>query len=318
MALGASLWGTDTPLRRPLTAALSSTNIVLNEHLILSAVLLPVFWRARAEWSKLGPRQWGAITAIGWGGSGLATICFTEAIKIGNPTTAVLLQKTQPLFASLLAALLLAESLGRRFWACLALALVAGYLISVGDRPETLWHPLQALKPERSVAALLALAAAALWGASTVLGRFLLQGLSFQMVTALRILMATPFLLAIAFFICAANALWVGAIGCTRREKLCIGCWWRFALVGIWRLVKNASVAKSRRENDERIHDDPERGTHQRLQDSPPPLLSGRLVEYGACDVFRHADECTVKRPAGSLSAHKRPAAMGTIGRASK
>ncbi len=198
VALGASLWGTDTPLRRPLTAVLSSTNIVLNEHLILTAVLLPVFWRARAEWGKLGPRQWGAITAIGWGGSGLATVCFTEAIRIGNPTTAVLLQKTQPLFASLLAGLLLAESLGRRFWACLAVALVAGYLISVGDRPEMLWHPVQALKPERSVAALLALAAAALWGASTVLGRFLLRGISFQMVTALRILMATPFLLAMA------------------------------------------------------------------------------------------------------------------------
>jgi drug/metabolite transporter (DMT)-like permease len=207
VALGASLWGTDTPLRRPLTAVLSSTNIVLNEHLILSAVLLPVFWRARAEWSKLGPRQWGAITAIGWGGSGLATVCFTEAIKIGNPTTAVLLQKTQPLFASLLAALLLAETLGRRFWASLALALVAGYLISVGDRPETLWHPLQALQAGRSVAALLALAAAALWGASTVLGRFLLRGLSFQIVTALRILLAAPFLLALA--ILGHQPLWV-------------------------------------------------------------------------------------------------------------
>lgn len=54
VALGASLWGTDTVLRRPLTAALGSTQIVLIEHLILAATLLPACWRACPQWRTLG------------------------------------------------------------------------------------------------------------------------------------------------------------------------------------------------------------------------------------------------------------------------
>ena len=45
VAFGASLWGTDTIFRRPLTAALASGQIVLLEHLILTAALLIPLWR---------------------------------------------------------------------------------------------------------------------------------------------------------------------------------------------------------------------------------------------------------------------------------
>lgn len=195
VAFGAGLWGTDTLLRRPLTTHFSSAQIVLAEHLILTLVLLPVFWRARAEWLALRPLQWGAVLGIGWGGSALATICFTEAIRIGNPTAAVFLQKLQPLFTALLAALLLGEPLTRRFWVCLLVALGGAYLVSFGDQLT-----LSEWAPVRASAALLALAAAALWGASTVFGRFALKSLSFWTLTALRIVFATPLLLALALF----------------------------------------------------------------------------------------------------------------------
>src|SRR5262249_32766931 len=132
-------------------------------------------------------RQWGALLGISWGGSALGTICFTEAIRIGNPTTAALLQKTQPIFAALLAWLLLGEKLGGRFWMCLSLALCGAYVLNFG-----LSAPGAGIERE---AALLALAAAALWGASTVLGRFALRGLSFFALTALRIIVAAPFLI---------------------------------------------------------------------------------------------------------------------------
>lgn len=194
VAAGASLWGADTLLRRPLTAALSSVQIVLIEHLVLTTLLLIPFWRRRLEFSSLGARQWRAILWIAWGGSALATICFTEAIKIGNPTTAVLLQKSQPLFAAVLARALLGEPLGRRFWSWLGLALVAGWLISFGDGLD--WNELAAA---RAPAVLLALAAAALWGSSTVLGRFVLGSLSFSTLTVLRFILATPMLMALAW-----------------------------------------------------------------------------------------------------------------------
>ena len=186
VALGASLWGLDTVLRRPLTATLSSIQIVLCEHLILALVLLP-YWVRRCR--SLTAREWAALLGIAWGGSALGTVCFTEAIRIGNPTTAVLLQKTQPLFAALLARVLLHEPLGRRFWIRLALASGAAYLVSFGiSAPFHLRGP-----------ALLALAAAMLWGASTVLGRFLLRRLRPIDATAMRIVTALPLLLLIAW-----------------------------------------------------------------------------------------------------------------------
>ena len=194
VAAGASLWGTDALLRRPLTSTLSSPQIVLSEHLILTAVLLPTCWRARGQWLGLGWLQWGAVLGIAWGGSALGTICFTEAIKIGNPTTAVFLQKTQPLFAALLARLLLKEPLGRRFWLVLAAAVLGAYFVSFGDRLR-----VPSLDSVQAPAAMLALAAAALWGSSTVLGRFSLNSLSFSTLTALRLITATPFLLALAW-----------------------------------------------------------------------------------------------------------------------
>src|SRR5438876_9246627 len=81
VALGASLWGTDTVFRRSLTAALTSAQIVLIEHLILTVALAVPLWSMRSQWLSLNARQWAAVLGIGWGGSALGTICFTEAIR---------------------------------------------------------------------------------------------------------------------------------------------------------------------------------------------------------------------------------------------
>ncbi len=189
VAFGASLWGTDTVFRRPLTAVMASAQIVLLEHLILCAALAVPLWRMRPQWRGLGWRQWGALLGIAWGGSALGGICFTEAIRLGNPTTAILLQKTQPIFAVALAWLLLREPLGKRFWICLAAALCGAYLVNFGFSTPT--------GAIQSRAALFALGAAALWGGSTALGRVALATLSPFAVTALRITLATPLLIAL-------------------------------------------------------------------------------------------------------------------------
>jgi drug/metabolite transporter (DMT)-like permease len=85
--------------------------------------------------------------------------------------------------------MLLQEPLGRRFWICLLLALCGAYLVNFG-----LAAPGGGIARK---AALLALAAAALWGCSTVLGRFVLARLSFFALTSLRIVVATPLLIAL-------------------------------------------------------------------------------------------------------------------------
>jgi len=160
--------------------------------LILGAVLLPVLWIWREEWLKLRWTEWLAVVGIAWGGSALGTLLFTEAVHLGNPTTAILLQKSQPIFAALLSGVFLLEPLGMPFWGRLFLALGGAYLIQFGDSiPRT---------GSMSPAPLLALGAAGLWGASTVMGRFLLLRTPFLMLTALRIVVALQPLAAAVLF----------------------------------------------------------------------------------------------------------------------
>lgn len=194
VALGASMWGTDALMRQPLIdLKLSSIAIVLAEHVVLAAYAVPAVALGWAVVRQLRPPQWVAVLLIAWGASGLATVLFTEGFKLGDPTTVILLQKTQPLFAIVLARLALGERLTWAYWPCFALAMVGTYLIAFSSL-EPLWR-----LPQASVAAAgFALGAALLWGTGTVLGRFMLADVPFHTLTGLRFLLALPFLAVLA------------------------------------------------------------------------------------------------------------------------
>jgi len=195
VALGAALWATDAPIRKPLADLLPATSIVFAEHLFLSLYAVPVLvWQRRAL-RGLPARAWLALFAIAWGASGLATVLFTAAFRIGNPTTVILLQKVQPLIAVLLAAVLLHERLPRLYWPCFVAALTGAYLVSFG---RDVLEPLWLLPRERILTAVLALTAATLWGSATVLGRYALGSLPFPTLAAARFLLALPFLAGLA------------------------------------------------------------------------------------------------------------------------
>ncbi|MBI4474217.1 MAG: DMT family transporter [Acidobacteria bacterium] len=192
VAAGATLWGTDTVFRRSLTQTLSPTQIVFFEHCILALVVMPILIRQRSLLSKISLRSWLAIACISTVGSVISTVLFTFAVRDGNPTTAALLQKVQPLFALVLARGMLGERWHRSFPFAVFAALAGAYLISFGSG--------NLLEPWKSVewsASLFALAAAAGWGCSTVLGRYVTSQIPFELVTALRFLCALPLLMAI-------------------------------------------------------------------------------------------------------------------------
>lgn len=194
VALGAMLWGTDTLFRIPLLHHLSpnplvqSTQLVLMEHVILVVCSLPMLWLARNQIRRLNRRQWAAIAAIGVGASGLATVLFTMSFGYGHFIETLLLQKTQPLIAIVLASIWLRERLAPAAWVLVPLALIGAYLIAV---PDPL-HPEQAWADFHVAAALLALGASALWGAATVFGRYALHDVSFTALTGLRFTTALP------------------------------------------------------------------------------------------------------------------------------
>ena len=190
VALGASLWGTDAVLRVPLLEVMSPPAIVLSEHLVLLLYSVPAVVLGWRFLLNLGTSEWIALLLIACGGSALATLLFTAAFASGNPTTVILLQKTQPLFAIALAHILLQERLRWVYWPCFAVAVLGAYLISF----EGLAEPLKALGSGQALPAALTLGAAMLWGSSTALGRFVLKDVPFHTLTGARLLLALPVL----------------------------------------------------------------------------------------------------------------------------
>ena len=197
VALAAMLWGTDALFRSPLLQhlggdpILQATQLVTMEHIVLTIACLPILWLAWREVRALTRAQWLAIAAIGVGASGLATILFTISFSYGHFIETLLLQKTQPLIAILLANFWLGERISKRAWVWVPVAIVGAYFIVIPDPldPRAAWQDFHVS------AGLFALAAAALWGAATVFGRYALAQVRFTTLTALRFTTALPALI---------------------------------------------------------------------------------------------------------------------------
>jgi drug/metabolite transporter (DMT)-like permease len=178
VALAASLWGLSALWRGPLARELPALAIVFWEHALLSLVLLPWLLPAVRRLRVATARTQLSVLVIGAGSSALATVLFTAAFAVGDPITPQVLQKLQPLIALGLAALLLGERLRRTYLIFCVPALVGGWLMTFPD-------PLQ-VGIASAQAALLAIGAATLWAAGTVLGRGASSELRFVDLTALR------------------------------------------------------------------------------------------------------------------------------------
>ena len=197
VALAAMLWGTDTVFRSPLLAhlpgdpILQATQIVSMEHIVLTIVCLPLIWLGWREIRALSWPQWRAIILIGVGASALATILFTISFSYFHFIETLLLQKLQPLIAILLAHFWLGERISRRAWLWVPVAIIGAYCIVIPDPldPRAAWEDFHIS------AGLFAIAAAALWGAGTVFGRYALSQVRFTTLTALRFTTALPALL---------------------------------------------------------------------------------------------------------------------------
>jgi len=187
------LWATDTPFRAHLTQELSSNFIVLGEHFVDVLFVLPILAMGLSEFKKLGWKEWLAVLFIAIGGSALASVAFTQAFHYVNPSVAILLQKLQPLLAIGLAAAILKENISPKFWLWAAVALAGAYLISFpGLKPEV--FPGEKFNPNL-IGIGLALVAAFFWGASTVMGKLVLQKTNFKIMTSLRFSLAFVFLI---------------------------------------------------------------------------------------------------------------------------
>lgn len=184
VAVAAALWGTDGLLRLPLADEIPAGTLVFWEHLLVVIVLLPLLPAAVRALARCGPREWLAVLVIGGGASTLAATLFTMAFATGDPVTPLVLQKMQPLFAVVAAYVVLGERLRPGYFYFAVPAILGAWLLSFTDPLDV--H-VAALRT-----ALLALGAAALWGAGTVLGRLVSTKLASKDVTVLRFSVGLP------------------------------------------------------------------------------------------------------------------------------
>ena len=195
IACGAALWGLDALFILALQHWFTSIEIVCFEHVLLALYAIPVLVRRRREWLGLRFTDWLAVLFVAWGGSAVASILFNVGLAIGIRSDAVnevlLLQKLQPVFALMLAAIVLGERVRRAYWPWFAVALAGAYVLTFGftwpsfSRDASAW------------AGLCALGAAFLWGGSTVMGKRVMRKVSFPTMTALRFGSALPLLVAL-------------------------------------------------------------------------------------------------------------------------
>ena len=176
------LWALDTLIRYPLLGeGVSAQRIVFTEHLILTAIFLPVLFKnVRKFWTAKVAHVFYFLI-IGGLGSAIGTLAFTRAFGLINPSLVILLQKFQPIIAIVLARIILNEKINLSFFKWGTLCLMGAGLLSFEDIAKGLSN-LEvgaALLDEKSLIGYgLTFVAVVSWGSSTVFGKKLsLSGL---------------------------------------------------------------------------------------------------------------------------------------------
>jgi drug/metabolite transporter (DMT)-like permease len=181
VGLAAILWATDTLFRYPLmNRGLDSVSIVLMEHLICLTILFPfILIRNRKELTALSGGAWSGLFFIGAGSSAVATVLFTASFGLVNPSVAILLQKLQPIFVTVLAFIFLKERPAKAFWGWGFIAILSGVILSF---PQFNFQFAETISLE-SKGSIYALVAAAIWAIGTVVGKALLGSVKPVIVT---------------------------------------------------------------------------------------------------------------------------------------
>jgi len=184
IVFAAFLWSIDALLRQSLYS-LPSMFIVFSEHSLGLIITLPWLIKFWPKIKSLNRKTWMSIFWIAVFGGLLGTLAYTRALSYINYihfSVVVLLQKLQPIFAIILARIILKERFKGRFYLWAAVALVGSYFVAFPsilpqwqDGGKNVW------------AGLLAVGAAFAWGSSTVMGKYSLRELDSRIVTPLRL-----------------------------------------------------------------------------------------------------------------------------------
>ncbi len=184
--LAALLWSIDGLFIRPQFYVLPAELVVFLEHLLGFIVLSPfifIFW---PKIKSLSRKSWLALGWVSLFGGMIGTIFITKAFFAAMDgdvsfATVIIFQKLQPIFALLLARVILRERLDKKFYGWAAVAIVASYFIAFAKTGLD----LSSIDWSKS-GALFAFIAAFAFGSSTVFGKRVANHLDYKAVAALR------------------------------------------------------------------------------------------------------------------------------------
>lgn len=197
IVIAALLWSLDALVRRQLYF-IPAPFLVTIETLIRILILLPWISKFVLEYKKMKLRDWLVMIVIGVVSGMIGVTLFTAALAQVNDieySVVALLQQTQPLFAVILAVLILKEKVTLRFAALGLTAMAAAYVLAFPGFVPTFLGNGNELK-----AALLALGAAAAWGSGTVLSKLMLSKLSYAATAMLRFIITGIAAMAFSLF----------------------------------------------------------------------------------------------------------------------
>ena len=199
MAFSAMLWGVDGILLTPQLYNLNTAFVVFVIHLFPFLLMNLFFFKEYRQLRVMSRSDLLFFGLIALFGGALGTLAIVKSLFLlhfNNLSVVVLLQKLQPVFAVLLARVILKERIKKHFavWACIAL--IAGYFLTFGwTLPDFSTEGITTF-----YAALLSLLAAFSFGSSTVFSKKILGNYSFVTSTFFRYGFTTLIMFLIVLF----------------------------------------------------------------------------------------------------------------------
>jgi len=196
VVIAAILWGIDGIVLRPSLYSLPVPFVVFTGCAIVTIILFPVLIKNFHFIRSLSKNDLIAFFAVALIGEAVGTMAITKAlfyVNYINLSIVILIQKLQPVFALLLASILLKEKLNKQFFIWGGIAIAGAYLMTFGYS-----FPNFNTGDKTAIAALFAFVAAFSFGSSTVLSKIALKNVSFEVGTYLRFAFAAVILLFIS------------------------------------------------------------------------------------------------------------------------
>ncbi|MBO7082799.1 MAG: DMT family transporter [Bacteroidales bacterium] len=223
VAFSAMLWGVDGILLTPQLYNLNTAFVVFLLHLFPFVLMNCFFFREYRHLKTMTRSDFIYFMLVALFGGALGTLAIVKSLfllNFNNLSVIVLLQKLQPVFAILLARIILKERVKKGFTLWASIALIAGYFMTFGwNLPDFTTNGITTV-----YAALLSLLAAFSFGSSTVFSKKILGNYSFVSSTFFRYGFTTLIMLVIVLvsghfgdfaLVTQRNWLFVALIGLT-------------------------------------------------------------------------------------------------------